>query len=131
MPYKDPEKQKANRKEHYIKNKEKQDKLHKEYVANNKVKVSTYKREHYFMKKYGLTLSQFDAMRIAQNFECALCKKHELETPRKCLCVDHNHDTGKVRELLCESCNQALGLFYDNPDVLEKASKYLRNHDKS
>ena len=129
MPYKDPEKQKAKRREHYLKNKEKEHALHKEYVENNKEKVSSYKREHHFMKKYGITLVQFDAMRIAQNFRCALCNKHEVETPRKCLCVDHCHESGKVRKLLCESCNQALGLFYDNPEVLEKAAKYLRSYD--
>ena len=101
------------------------------YYQAHKDEILKYKRNHHFMKKYGITVEDFDALRIKQKFCCALCNRHEVDTPRKCLCVDHNHDTGKVRELLCESCNQALGLFYDNPDVLEKASKYLRKHDKS
>ena len=101
------------------------------YYQANKDEILKYKRNYHFMKKYGITVEQFDDLRIKQNFCCALCGRHEVETPRKCLCVDHNHDTGKVRELLCETCNQALGLFYDNPEVLEKAAKYLRKHDHS
>jgi hypothetical protein len=101
------------------------------YYQANKDAILKYKRNHHFMKKYGITVEEFDALRIKQKFCCALCNRHEVDTPRKCLCVDHNHDTGKIRELLCESCNQALGLFYDNPNVLEKAAKYLRKHDNT
>ena len=98
------------------------------YYQANKDEILKYKRNYHFMKKYGITVEQFDELRIKQNFCCALCGKHEVETPRKCLCVDHNHDTGKIRELLCESCNQALGLFYENIDTLKKAVKYLEIH---
>jgi hypothetical protein len=99
------------------------------YYQANKDEILKYKRNYHFMKKYGITVDEFDKMRIAQNFCCALCGKHEVETPRKGLCVDHNHDTGKVRKLLCESCNQALGLFYENVKTLEKAVEYLKLHD--
>lgn len=43
-----------------------------------------------------------------------------------CLVVDHNHETGKVRGLLCHNCNRALGLFKDNPSVLQKTFEYLK-----
>lgn len=59
----------------------------------------------------------------------AECDKHEVETPRKCLCVDHNHSTGKIRELLYESCNQALGLFYENVETLRNAVAYLERYN--
>ena len=45
------------------------------------------------------------------------------------LAVDHCHVKGSVRKLLCKSCNNGLGLFKDNPELLEKAADYLRNHN--
>jgi len=44
------------------------------------------------------------------------------------LAVDHNHDTGKVRELLCNTCNNGLGCFKDDPKLLQSAIKYLNKH---
>lgn len=112
-------------KKSYAKNKEKYKDSQIKYVEKNKRKISTYKRDWHFKNKYNLSLEELDAMKIAQNFCCKICGKHELETPRQSLCVDHCHVTKKVRGLLCESCNQALGLFYDNPENLQKALEYL------
>ena len=55
---------------------------------------------------------------------CAICGLHELEHNGK-LHVDHNHETGKVRGLLCTRCNTALGKFKESPTILESAVKYL------
>jgi hypothetical protein len=44
------------------------------------------------------------------------------------LAVDHCHDTGKVRRLLCHNCNRALGLFKDNSDILRKAADYVEEY---
>lgn len=98
----------------------------KQYVKNNKKVITSYKRDWHFKNKYNLSLEELDVMRVAQNFCCKICGKHELDTPRQSLCVDHCHDTKKVRGLLCESCNQALGLFYDNAINLRKAAEYLK-----
>lgn len=97
----------------------------KEYKIKNNSKITKYKRDWHFQNKYGITLADLDNLRTKQNFSCAICKKHELLTPRKSLCVDHCHTTGKVRGLLCESCNQALGLLYDNKESLINALEYL------
>jgi hypothetical protein len=97
----------------------------KAYYDEHRDKILKYKREYHFKNKYGISVEEYDAMRIKQAFKCLLCDKHEIDTPRKSLCVDHDHETGKVRGLLCESCNQALGLFYDNANTLRKAAQYL------
>lgn len=69
--------------------------------------------------KYGITLDQYAAMLEAQNGLCALCEQRE---PKH---IDHCHETGRVRGLLCPSCNTALGKFDDNPALLRKAMSYL------
>ncbi len=72
-------------------------------------------------KKYGLTLTQFRELAKAQNHKCAICLK------RKKLCVDHCHDTGRVRMLLCSDCNLGIGRLNDSPTLLLRAAKLLRN----
>ena len=72
-------------------------------------------------QQYGLTVEQFEEMRQLQDGKCPLC----LRTP-KVLAVDHDHETGKVRGLLCKSCNRALGCFGDNLDGLMRVVRYLR-----
>jgi hypothetical protein len=63
-------------------------------------------------------------MQEAQDYSCAICGKHEDELGYK-LRVDHNHDSGKVRGLLCNGCNTSLGHFGDSVDGLQKAIDYL------
>jgi hypothetical protein len=77
--------------------------------------------EAWLMKRYGLSRADFDAMAAAQDGECALCRK----VPRK-LHVDHCHETGRVRGLLCPRCNTALGALGDTEDGLLAALRYIR-----
>lgn len=49
--------------------------------------------------------------------------------PPKKLCVDHNHNTGNVRSLLCMSCNTGIGKFKDNIELIEAALNYLKSHE--
>jgi hypothetical protein len=62
-----------------------------------------------------------------QNGACAICKG-EGDGRWKKLCVDHDHKTGKVRQLLCRNCNVVLGQVGDNPNLLEEMIKYLQKH---
>lgn len=77
-------------------------------------------------RAYGLTSDQYKAMMALQHGGCAVCG----EPPQK-WCVDHDHVTGKVRGLLCNHCNAALGLFKDNPAALQSAIYYLALHDET
>lgn len=74
-------------------------------------------------QKYGITLEDFKAMVKAQKGRCKICG---LKTK---LNVDHNHDTGKVRGLLCHKCNTGIGLLNDDLEILEQAVEYLKEND--
>jgi hypothetical protein len=84
------------------------------------------------LRKYGITLDQYNDLRQNQNYKCAICNKHETTvaqgrayTTDHALHVDHCHDSGKIRGLLCTNCNTILGKCHDNPDVLKNAINYL------
>jgi hypothetical protein len=70
---------------------------------------------------YGISKAQYDEMLASQGGNCGICGNDPKET----LCVDHCHSTGKVRALLCRSCNTGLGCFKDNSQLLLAAIKYL------
>lgn len=72
-------------------------------------------------RRYGLQKEDYLAMRRRQNDRCAICQR---QAP---LLVDHCHKTSRVRGLLCQSCNFALGLFQDNPNILRVAIRYLKS----
>jgi hypothetical protein len=69
-------------------------------------------------------------MLIKQEGRCAICSLSETSRDRndkiKVLSVDHCHVTGKIRGLLCHSCNVGLGLFKDNIDTIQNAILYLK-----
>lgn len=84
------------------------------------------------VKKYGITIDDFDDILAIQDGACAVCScPEERRNPSgtiKRLVVDHDHDTGKVRGLLCHNCNIALGLIHDDQDVLRAMLGYLGTH---
>lgn len=106
------------------------------YNRNNKSKGIKHHRQ-YYIKKYGLTLDMFNAMLEAQNHSCKICNKHMSENNKdkngivKHLSIDHNHETGQVRGLLCNRCNTALGSFNDNIESLTNAIRYLNESKDS
>lgn len=74
--------------------------------------------------KYGITAEQFADMIAKQNGRCAICTVPFVETPR----VDHDHETGQIRDLLCDLCNRGLGYFLDSPKLLRAAADYIEQH---
>lgn len=83
-------------------------------------------------RMYGISSGQYDAMLVAQNNKCAVCKSTDPGGRRYAtgktimFSVDHCHATGKVRGLLCTHCNRALGLIKDNLDTALRMAEYLR-----
>jgi hypothetical protein len=102
----------------------------------NKWKTSHMKWDwwkSYLNKKYNLTKEQYDKMVENQNNKCAICdvdfnsKWTKNDTKFKTsACVDHCHKTGKIRGLLCNQCNLALGRFKDDSTLLQRAIDYLK-----
>lgn len=104
--------------------KEKMREYQRKYREKNLEKVKKSARI-YALSRYGLTLDEYQMMFDAQHGECKIC----LQTQEgELLSVDHCHETGRVRGLLCRQCNRALGLFYDDYDMMFRAAAYLRDH---
>ena len=78
-------------------------------------------------KKYGVSPEHFEILREKQNGKCAICKLPEEELIHQSLHVDHSHETGSVRGLLCFYCNVGIGHFKDDIDRLKLAIKYLES----
>ena len=79
-------------------------------------------------RKLGISEDKLDELSLKQNGKCAICGRKQPETGShryKSLAVDHCHETGKIRGLLCNNCNRALGLFQDSPELLCRAAEYL------
>ena len=75
---------------------------------------------------YGLSIDQYEEMLSQQGGVCVLCGGTNRDGRQ--LFVDHDHETGAPRELLCGTCNRGIGNFRDNPSLLRKAAAYLERH---
>ena len=73
----------------------------------------------------GITIDDYNKMFEQQSECCAICHRHQSEFKRS-LFVDHNHETGKIRGLLCFDCNLVLGRAKDSIKILESAVEYLK-----
>lgn len=83
-----------------------------------------YVRAAGLWQRYGITVEQYNSLVDKQNGTCAICQ----QPPKKqFLYVDHCHETGRIRGLLCAGCNAALGVFKDSVEMLERAIGYLNS----
>lgn len=83
------------------------------------------RRRWMYKSKYGITVDQYEQMLAAQDGACAICRQQQTDPRKKRLAVDHCHETGTVRGLLCEKCNRGIGLLGDNLASLRAATIYL------
>src|SRR5438132_979207 len=91
------------------------------WSRNNKDKI----RQQHITTNYGLSGSDVQQMVSHQLGVCAICESTLIIGGKSGMHVDHDHSTGKVRGLLCMSCNRGLGGFRDNPESLRAAIRYL------
>jgi hypothetical protein len=122
---KDHEKIKKQVHESYRRNKDKCILRAKNYRIKNRDKVNAQKR----FSVLGVTAEQYKTMLTKQESKCAICGIHSDKLKVQ-LSVDHNHNTGQIRELLCNRCNTALGLLRENLDLFKKSITYLKKHQK-
>lgn len=81
-------------------------------------------RDSNLKRNYGIDINDYNKMFLDQEGCCAICKTHQIKLDRK-LAVDHCHDTGKVRLLLCSACNTGIGFLKHDIGILANAIKYL------
>lgn len=121
----------------------------KKWVASNKEKVKESNRKNrekrkafydstegiicsrraHLKRMYGISLEDYNSMLEKQEGKCAICGNKEMNYKNKVLCVDHNHETGQVRGLLCGLCNSGLGKFRENKNFLNNAIKYIQQYE--
>jgi hypothetical protein len=90
-------------------------------------------KEEYYMswfrhKEYGLEYGEFENWFMVQHGKCAICKQNlvlNTKTRKNRACLDHDHKTGKIRGILCHTCNIGLGMFQDDPALLKKAAEWV------
>lgn len=85
------------------------------------------KARAYRLKQYGTTEAQVAAMLETQAGLCAICTNPMV--PGKLTCVDHCHKIGKVRSLLCQNCNAAIGMLREDPFIISSALSYIEAHN--
>ncbi len=92
-------------------------------LHSTKVRVT---RAHDLRKQYGLTHYVFDDILRWQNYKCPICLR-SFDNDKLTPCVDHNHvsEEKEVRGCLCKTCNQGIGMFSDNIQILQNAIEYL------
>lgn len=93
------------------------------YKLRNRDKVLLYKKKNNLKKLYGVSWETYSVILESQDGGCAICGGIN-ESGRK-LAVDHNHETGEIRGLLCDKCNRGLGFFNDDIMILDLAVEYL------
>lgn len=81
--------------------------------------------DHHCSKYYGMATGEYDRLYEQQGRSCAICRCPHPKRGRGRLHVDHDHDTGRVRGLLCVTCNTGLGAFVDSSTLLDEAQRYL------
>lgn len=105
------------------------EKTHRSYNKRKNESDKVYRsRRRWKLRRYGVTIEDYMQMFDAQGGKCALCGSDPDKRRHHDFAVDHCHESGVVRGLLCHRCNVGLGHFQDNPVLLMAAAEYLERH---
>lgn len=126
VPFKDKEHRKEYMRKYHQDHKEKLNAYCRKYRLDNPGK----RRENHLMGKYGISTDDYDRMLLEQGGRCAICGGTEPGGKKGYLGVDHDHDTGKIRGLLCADCNAGIGRLGDSPSTVRSALIYLEERRK-
>lgn len=118
------ESRRKNALEWYYKNKDRALSSNKEWRDKNKEYYLSRRRTDHLRYKYNITDEEYESIWEEQEGKCAVCGTPEKDLDRK-LFIDHCHNTGAIRGLLCGKCNSGLGFFNDSVSLITKAAKYL------
>lgn len=89
-----------------------------------------YKRNTHLRVQYNIGIDDFERLMVAAGGRCQICGASGSKSIRKKhLCIDHDHTTGRIRGILCDTCNRGIGLLGDNPDRIRAAASYLEIND--
>ena len=113
--------------EKYKENTKKWQEKNKEYLKEWRKKNKENRKIYQLKRRFRISIEEYNQMFNKQNGRCAICGIHQLKLKRT-LCVDHNHKTKEIRELLCVNCNIGIGHLKENPFILLKTIKYLKKH---
>mgnify|MGYP003626547506 CR=1 FL=1 len=115
---------KDERRKNYLNNKDKIIEQSKKYYSQNK----EMRRGYRLKELYNITIDQYNKMFTDQKGCCKICERHQSKLSKR-LGVDHNHTTGKVRGLLCDSCNTNIGKYNEDTKILNKMIEYIKEHN--
>jgi len=103
----------------------------KEYSKRPEIAKKLTERDiaYNLKRKFGMTLQDYEDIKIAQNNKCAICPNERSKNGKR-LAVDHCHESGKIRGLLCNECNTAIGLLREDIQLLKNCIEYLENSKK-
>ena len=99
--------------------------ISREWRSKNENMINIKNASRKMFSRYGITIDDYDNMLTEQNGVCAICGTSKLSKNKSRFAIDHCHNTGAIRGLLCSNCNSGIGKLKDNPDIIIKAYEYL------
>jgi len=105
-----------------------EDRYQRSLIRIKKIRIKKSTKDSHLKSMYDIDLKEYNRLYDLQEGKCYICNTHQKELSRS-LCVDHNHETGDIRGLLCTNCNAGIGLLKDDINILENALKYLQKQN--
>ena len=99
--------------------------VNNKWIEENRGRTQRNNRNSELKRSFGITIDDYESMLKDQGGVCRICGLEENSTGLRNLSVDHDHQSGKIRGLLCHNCNTGLGKFKDSEELLKRAIVYL------